>query len=126
MGLPVKQLIVATNRNDILHRFISGNRYHKTALEASLSPSMDIMVSSNFERFLYDMFQSDAARVTSFVTGLSTEVQNVTEDEWARARAHFDSASVDDAATCATIKSVKEHTGFLLDPHTATRILRRR
>jgi len=119
MGLPVKQLIVATNRNDILHRFISGNRYHKTALEASLSPSMDIMVSSNFERFLYDMFQSDAARVTSFVTGLSTEVQNVTEDEWARARAHFDSASVDDAATCATIKSVKEHTGFLLDPHTA-------
>jgi threonine synthase len=120
MGLPVKQLIIATNRNDILHRFISGNRYHKTPLEPSLSPSMDIMVSSNFERFLYDLFQGDTARVTSFVTGLSTQVQEVSEDEWARARAHFDSASVDDATTCATIKTVKEHTGFLLDPHTAT------
>jgi threonine synthase len=120
MGLPVKQLIIATNRNDILHRFISGNRYHKTSLEPSLSPSMDIMVSSNFERFLYDLFQGDTARVTSFVTGLSSDVQQVSDVEWARARAHFDSASVDDATTCATIKTVKDHTGFLLDPHTAT------
>jgi len=120
MGLPVKQLIIATNRNDILHRFISGNRYHKTPLEPSLSPSMDIMVSSNFERFLYDLFQGDTERVTRFVTGLSTEVQQVSEEEWARARAHFDSASVDDATTCATIKAVKERTDFLLDPHTAT------
>ncbi|MEM8326010.1 threonine synthase, partial [Morganella morganii] len=50
MGLPVSQLIVATNRNDILHRFMSGNRYDKDTLHPSLSPSMDIMVSSNFER----------------------------------------------------------------------------
>ncbi|MDR0780390.1 MAG: threonine synthase [Pseudomonadales bacterium] len=120
MGLPVRQLVIATNRNDILHRFISGNRYHKTALEPSLSPSMDIMVSSNFERFLYDLFQGDSARLTRFVTGLSTEVQQVSADEWAWARTHFDSASVDDATTCATIKEVKQHTGFLLDPHTAT------
>ncbi|MBN0538212.1 threonine synthase, partial [Pseudomonas aeruginosa] len=55
MGLPVSQLIVATNRNDILHRFMSGNRYDKDTLHTSLSPSMDIMVSSNFERLLFDL-----------------------------------------------------------------------
>jgi len=55
MGLPVSQLVVATNRNDILHRFMSGNQYFKETLHASLSPSMDIMVSSNFERLLFDL-----------------------------------------------------------------------
>jgi len=120
MGLPVRQLVIATNRNDILHRFISSNCYHKTTLEQSLSPSMDIMVSSNFERFLYDLFQGDTTRVTTFVTGLGSTVQQVTEEEWARARAHFASHAVDDAATCATIRTVFDRTGFLLDPHTAT------
>ncbi|MDR2212922.1 MAG: threonine synthase, partial [Pseudomonadales bacterium] len=120
MGLPIKQLVIATNRNDILHRLISGNRYYKTPLEPSLSPSMDIMVSSNFERFLYDLFDGNGARVSRFVTGLSAEAQELSAPEWQRARACFDSASVDDATTCATIKAVKEHTGFLLDPHTAT------
>ena len=120
MGLPVKQLVIATNRNDILHRFISGNRYHKTALEPSLSPSMDIMVSSNFERYLFDLFQGDTDRVTSFVTGLGNEVQQVTEAEWSRAREHFDSFSVDDDMTCSTIRDVWDKTGFLIDPHTAT------
>jgi threonine synthase len=74
MGLPVRQLVIATNRNDILHRFISSNRYHKTMLEASLSPSMDIMVSSNFERFLYDLFRQDGKRVEQFVTSLMSLV----------------------------------------------------
>jgi threonine synthase len=120
MGLPIKQLIIATNRNDILHRFISGNQYHKTTLEPTLSPSMDIMVSSNFERFLYDLFQGDTARVTSFVKGLGSNIQKVSDAEWQRAREHFDSYSVDDDATCATIRDVSDKTGFLLDPHTAT------
>jgi threonine synthase len=120
MGLPVQQLIIATNRNDILHRFISSNRYHKTTLEPTLSPSMDIMVSSNFERYLYDMFQGDTQRVTQFVKGLSADVQQATDAEWQRAREHFDSYSVDDATTCATIRAVMDRTGFLLDPHSAT------
>jgi len=120
MGLPVKQLIVATNRNDILHRFISSNRYHKTTLEPTLSPSMDIMVSSNFERFLYDLFKGDTIRVTQFVTNLGAEAQQVSPEEWARVRAEFASHAVDDAATCATIRAVFDKTGFLLDPHSAT------
>jgi threonine synthase len=120
MGLPIRQLVIATNSNDILHRFISSNRYFKNTLQASLSPSMDIMVSSNFERFLYDLFQGDTQRVTSFVTGLSSEVQQVTPQEWEQARAQFSSYGVDDASTVATIKSVFKNSGFLLDPHTAT------
>ena len=122
MGLPIRQLIIATNSNDILHRFISNNRYHKTQLEPTLSPSMDIMVSSNFERYLFDMFKRDSKRVTSFVTGLSKEVQQVSEAEWMRARAHFSSYAVDDATTCKTIKDVHARTGYLSDPHTATGI----
>jgi threonine synthase len=120
MGLPIRQLIIATNQNDILHRFISSNRYSLSTLQPSLSPSMDIMVSSNFERFLYDLFQGDTERVTRFVTGLGKEAQQVTDEEWARAREHFASYAVDDAATIATIQDVYKRTGFLLDPHTAT------
>lgn len=120
MGLPIRQLVIATNRNDILHRFISSNRYHKTELSASLSPSMDIMVSSNFERFLFDLFKHDSQRVTQFVTGLGKDVQQVSEAEWARARAHFASLSVDDATTCETIRDIHARTGYLADPHTAT------
>lgn len=120
MGLPVKQLIIATNRNDILHRFISKNQYHKTGIEPTLSPSMDIMVSSNFERFLYDLFKGDTQRVADFVTGLSDKAMQVSEEEWQRAREHFDSDSVDDDTTCATIREVYEAQQFLLDPHTAT------
>jgi len=119
MGLPVKQLIIATNKNDILHRFISQNQYSLGGLEASLSPSMDIMVSSNFERFIFDMFQGDSARVSSFVTGLSDRVNQVSDAEWQFARDNFDSASVDDETTCKVIREVFEQHAYLLDPHTA-------
>lgn len=119
MGLPIKQLIIATNKNDILHRFISQNQYNLSGLEASLSPSMDIMVSSNFERFIFDMFKGDTAKVSSFVTGLSSNINRVSTNEWAFAKAIFDSASVDDETTCAVIKEVFDRQGYLLDPHTA-------
>tara|TARA_R110000772_G_scaffold161502_14_gene272668 strand:- start:3904 stop:5298 length:1395 start_codon:yes stop_codon:yes gene_type:complete len=119
MGLPIKQLIIATNKNDILHRFISRNQYNLSGLEASLSPSMDIMVSSNFERFIFDMFKGDIEKVTRFVTGLSAEVEQVSEEEWEFAKANFDSASVDDETTCAVIKEVYDKHAYLLDPHSA-------
>lgn len=119
MGLPIKQFIIATNKNDILHRFISQNQYNLSGLEASLSPSMDIMVSSNFERFIFDMFKGDTAKVSSFVTGLSSNINRVSTNEWAFAKAIFDSASVDDETTCAVIKEVFDRQGYLLDPHTA-------
>lgn len=123
MGLPVDRLIIATNRNDILHRFMSANRYNLGDLEPSLSPSMDIMVSSNFERYLYDLFGGDSERVTEFVTGLSRDPQAVSDAEWQAARAIFDSCRVDDETTCATIAAVHDKHGYLLDPHTATGVM---
>ncbi len=119
MGLPIKQLIIATNRNDILHRFISKNQYNLTGLEASLSPSMDIMVSSNFERFIFDMFKADTQKVSDFVTGLDQKVAQVSESEWNFAKDNFDSASIDDDTTCEVISEVWNRHSYLLDPHTA-------
>jgi len=120
MGLPVDRLIIATNKNDILHRFISKNSYSLGRLEPSLSPSMDIMVSSNFERFLFDLFEGDCSRVESFVSNLNNNAQQVSETEWNRAKRVFDSCRVDDDATCAIIKEVYEEYGYMLDPHSAT------
>jgi len=119
MGLPINQLIIATNRNDILHRLISNNEYSLGSLEHTLSPSMDIMVSSNFERYLFDLFDQDAEAVTRFVTGLGTTAQHLDSERWARARALFSSLGVDDETTCEIIAQVYREAEFLIDPHTA-------
>ena len=120
MGLPINQLIVATNRNDILHRFMSGNRYNKDALHPTLSPSMDIMVSSNFERLLFDMHGRDGAKVTELMDHFrATGEMSVADERWTETRKLFDSLAVDDEQTCATIAKVYKDTGELLDPHTA-------
>ena len=116
MGLPVRQLIIATNSNDILHRFMSRNEYASTDLQHTLSPSMDIMVSSNFERYLFDLFDRDGAALAQF---MASDGCGVDSSRWDRARQIFDSASVDDEATCATIRQVHEESAFLIDPHTA-------
>jgi len=120
MGLPISQLVVATNRNDILHRFMSGNQYNKDTLHPSLSPSMDIMVSSNFERLLFDLHGRNGALVAELLGEFKqTGKLSVAEDRWTEARKLFDSLAVDDEQTCATIANVYAETGELLDPHTA-------
>ena len=120
MGLPISQLVVATNRNDILHRFMSGNRYDKDTLHPSLSPSMDIMVSSNFERLLFDLHGRNGALVKDLMDSFKQTGKLSVEDErWTEARRLFDSLAVDDEATCATIAEVYRDCGELLDPHTA-------
>lgn len=119
MGLPVEQLVIATNRNDILHRLLADNEYSLKDLKHTLSPSMDIMVSSNFERYLFDLFERDGNAVTEFVSNLGVKPQQLEPQHWERARELFSSLSVDDGETCETIASVYETTGFLIDPHTA-------
>ena len=131
MGLPIDQLVVATNENDILHRFISNNDYSATQLSKTYSPSMDILVSSNFERYLFDMFGRDAKQLTDFMQRFGKEGLSVSEEQWRQVQAMFDSASVNDDKTCQVIAEVKQATGKLLDPHTAVgvesaRIVRRR
>jgi threonine synthase len=120
MGLPISQLIVATNRNDILHRFMSGNQYAKDTLHPTLSPSMDIMVSSNFERLLFDMHGRNGSAVAELMsTFKQTSSFSVADDRWTETRKLFDSLAVNDEETCATIASVYAECGELLDPHTA-------
>ena len=117
---PINQLIVATNRNDILHRFMSGNQYAKDTLHATLSPSMDIMVSSNFERLLFDLHGRNGAAVAGLMdTFKQTGNFSVDEDRWTEARRLFDSLAVDDEQTCETIAQVFVESGEVLDPHTA-------
>ncbi|MEZ5492439.1 MAG: threonine synthase [Gammaproteobacteria bacterium] len=119
MGLPVKQLVVATNRNDILHRFISSNNYQITELSPTYSPSMDIMVSSNFERYLFDLFDRDPSRLRDFMLRSSAESLRVDESQWQRVRDCFASFAVSDEQTRDVIRQVYDESGELLDPHTA-------
>ncbi len=119
MGLPIKQLIIATNSNDILHRFMSRNEYSTSELKHTLSPSMDIMVSSNFERYLFDLFGRDGQALADFMTNSTNGSQSVDSARWESARQVFVSGSVSDDSTCDTIRQVYAESAFLLDPHTA-------
>ncbi len=119
MGLPISQLVVATNRNDILHRAIAGNDMSKSQLVHTLSPSMDIMVSSNFERMLFDIYDRDGAAISDLMNRFRTESVSLDPARWEKVRELFDSFAVDDDATCQTIADVHAETGYLLDPHTA-------
>ena len=119
MGLPIDSLVIATNANDILHRFISENNYAQTELVHTLSPSMDILVSSNFERFLFDVFNQDGEALAEFMEKLNTEDVSVDEEKMSFARSLFLSARADDEETCEVIKQVYASDNYLLDPHTA-------
>ncbi len=119
MGLPIDRLIVATNRNDILHRLISRNEYSIAELRHTYSPSMDILVASNFERYLFKLFAGDSAATTRFLNAAATGGANLPEPSWCAMRGVFDSACVDDAATCETIAEVWRDHAVLLDPHSA-------
>lgn len=119
MGLPVKQLVIATNKNDILHRFMSNNRYEKTALAHTLSPSMDIMISSNFERMLFELYDNNGQAIAALMEQFKTQPVSIDSKHFARARQIFDSYAVDDKQTCSTISQVFDTAEYLLDPHTA-------
>lgn len=119
MGLPISQLVVATNKNDILHRFISNNHYKMQALEHTLSPSMDIMVSSNFERLMFDLYGRDGRALAKQMELWKSNEGSIEEYRWRAARKLFDSWSLNDEQTCQIIKEVYEQTEYLIDPHTA-------
>jgi len=123
MGLPVAQLVIGSNRNDILARFINGGTMSIGAVEPSLSPSMDIQVASNFERFYFELKGGDAAAVAAGMAAFRrTGTLPLTRAEWERAAALFSAARVDDDATLAEIKRSYESTGAILDPHSAVAV----
>jgi len=125
MGLPIKKLIVATNKNDILSRFINDNDYSRGTLIETLSPSMNIQVSSNFERYLFDLHHGDKRDVkNSEVYDIMKEFDEkgrikISHERLEIARKSFASYSVDDEETCNLISDLFHKTGEVLDPHTA-------
>jgi len=120
MGLPVKHMIVATNSNDILHRFFTNGEYDKLPVNATCSPSMDIGVSSNFERYLFYLFGSDAKTLAGTMeTFKTTGKLHVKGEQLAEAQAVFLSGRADEAQIAATIKNYQEKYDYLLCPHSA-------
>lgn len=119
MGLPIDRLLIATNANDILHRMISENDCDKKTLQHTLSPSMDIMVSSNFERLLFDLYQHDGEALSGLMQGLEAGSHKIDDAALERGREQFDSYRADDNQTCASIAGVYQVCNYLMDPHTA-------
>lgn len=119
MGLPVDQLIIGTNANDILHRCISANDYSRRPLQHSLSPSMDIMLSSNFERLLFDLYGRDGEKIRQLMMSFQSGSAILDAAALNQARAVFASHRLDDVETVAVIREEYAASGYLLDPHTA-------
>ncbi|WP_298958773.1 threonine synthase [uncultured Roseibium sp.] len=120
MGLPVEKLIVATNVNDILARTLETGRYEKRGVTPTISPSMDIQVSSNFERLLAEVCGRDGAVVQRMMNQLMQSGSfTIDEGPLADMRSSFGAGRCDEAQTASTIARVWEDAGYLLDPHTA-------
>jgi threonine synthase len=119
MGLPIDRLVVATNQNDILHRCLSGQGYHKGETTPSISPSMDIQVSSNFERALFDAYGRDGGAVAQLMDELKAGGFEVSQGAMQVLQDHYDSGRASEQETSATITSTLKHNGELLCPHSA-------
>ena len=120
MGLPIDQLVIATNSNDILDRTLRTGRYEITGVEPTTSPSMDIQVSSNFERLLFDVSNRDGSEVVRMMSGLKQSgAFDIPARPLEKMREVFVSGRADEAAVMQTIKQTLKSSGKLIDPHTA-------
>lgn len=120
MGLPIEQLTIATNDNDILARTFESGAYEMRGVEQTTSPSMDIQISSNFERLLFEAHDRDASSVRGLMESLKQSGGfTLAEEPLAAIRNVFSAGRSTVSETAATIKSVLETDGYLLDPHSA-------
>jgi threonine synthase len=120
MGLPVERLLVATNVNDILVRTLKTGTYEVREVTATASPSMDIQVSSNFERLLFDAYGRDPAAVRALMGSLAQSRRfSIAQSALSQMRMHFAADRADEDETAAIIRTVHREAGYLADPHTA-------
>jgi threonine synthase len=120
MGLPIGKLLLATNENNILTRFVNDGDYSVGTVVQTVSPSMDIQVASNFERYLFYLFDQNPAKVRNAFEQLKSSGRIIfSNEELAMVKEQFCSASVDRQATLDMIGAFFKETGYLLDPHTA-------
>jgi threonine synthase len=120
MGLPVERLVIATNENDILARTLATGRYETRAVVATTSPSMDIQISSNFERLVFEAAGRDADRVKRAMDSLrQSGAFSLDSDILTQIRAVFDAGSATDGEAADTIRDLLSTSRYLADPHTA-------
>ncbi len=120
MGLPIRQLTVCSNANDILTRFFETGEMKKQGVKKTVTPSMDIEIASNFERFLFELYARDGTQIAKLMENLKrTGRFKIDSRKLHLAHQHFYARRVNDAETCAGISSHYEATGEIIDPHTA-------
>ena len=124
MGLPITQMIVATNQNDALHQFFLKNHYSRLRASKTLSPAMDLSIFSNLERFLWELYGHDDQAVSALMHTFETDGEmSIGNEFWLKARMIIDSYAVSDEQTLNEITSLYRDTGYVIDPHTATGVL---
>lgn len=122
MGLPIERLVIATNQNDILHRTLQSGEHRKQGVTPSISPSMDIQVSSNFERLLFDLYDREGEAIEQLMGELGVGGFTLSQGALARLLAEFDSGACSEEETADTIKMMADTTGEVLCPHSAVAI----
>lgn len=123
MGLPVERLVIATNTNDILARTLDTGHYEPRSVVPTTSPSMDIQVSSNFERLIFEASGRDAERVESLMGAFSDNGSfRLSDDELAAIRSVFSAYRTGEDEVAETMRRIYSRTGYLADPHTAVGI----
>ena len=123
MGLPIEKLIVATNENDILERVINTGEYRPSKVKPSLSPSMDVQISSNFERLLFYVLNEDDKKVSSLMHELKSKGSfSLSREQIGILKKDFAAKKTNDKETIEIIKKFSKDYNFILDPHTATAV----
>ena len=120
MGLPINQVIVSTNSNDALHRFLHRNRYATHASQRTLAPAMDFSLYSNLERFIWELYGRSAGCVRTLMEHFEACGElSIGNPQWLQARVLFDSYAVEEAEVRREVIRLREDTGAIVDPHTA-------
>ena len=121
MGLPINKLIVATNENDILQRVINTGEYKPDKVKPSLSPSMDIQISSNFERLLFNILNKEDNKVRDLMNNLNDKGSFKLDDKAINEiKKDFEAVKISDEETLSIIKNIYDKENFIVDPDTAT------
>ena len=122
LGLPIDKLIVATNKNDILHRAISGGDYSQKKVEETNTPSMDIQIASNFERLIYDIKDCNSEFTKDVMSEIKNNTYKIHKNDLDKIQKNFISEMLDEKETVEMIKIIKDEHQMVVDPHTAVGI----
>ncbi len=122
LGLPIDKLIVATNKNDILHRAISSGDYNQKKVEETNTPSMDIQIASNFERLLYDVKDCNSEVTKDAMAEIKNNTYKIDKDDLDKIKKNFISEMLDENETVEMIKTINDQHQMVVDPHTAVGI----